>query len=284
MLRLLSWNALSLTAEGRAADLSGDTPNFNVLLIQGTQRRAFQDEVTTFRHSNHLEYSAGWERGPNTNRSCGCSVMVHNKYKMEEVKEIRTPPARLAGRAIMVRVKDRACEWALFSIYFPPKPCRGGLKVTYRNTVAALTGWLHSELERLPARVVPLIGTDLNDGLGMVKQLGVGWRQEDHTGFGRGAMERGDYAAMKFKEVLASHYLYAYNTRRWSGYTYFGTHGQRKVIDYVVGPASLCNQIAHCGTLGRLGSRHQLINTLDRRDHLPLGLGLPRATCLPVEA
>ena len=41
MFRCLSWNPLSISAEGRAEDLSTDTGNFYVVALQGTQRRSF---------------------------------------------------------------------------------------------------------------------------------------------------------------------------------------------------------------------------------------------------
>ena len=81
--------------------------------------------------------------------------------------------------------------------------------------------------------------------------------------------------------LFSSHNMYALNTARWCGFTYYGPRQQRKVIDYIRGPASLVDKLEFVGTVGRLGARHQLINTLSRRDHVPLGMILPAACCPP---
>ncbi len=60
MFRCLSWDPLSIVAEGRAEDLSSDTDIFDLLALKGTQRRACtSDGVVTFHHGNHTEYSVG---------------------------------------------------------------------------------------------------------------------------------------------------------------------------------------------------------------------------------
>mmetsp|Transcript_20957 Transcript_20957/g.72326 ORF Transcript_20957/g.72326 Transcript_20957/m.72326 type:complete len:84 (+) Transcript_20957:172-423(+) len=73
------------------------------------------------------------------------------------------------------------------SIDFPPKPSSTSRRSTYQYTVQ----WLNHELIRLPARPVPIIGMDLNDGLGMFRLPGLGWTLEGHPGVGPGAMEKG---------------------------------------------------------------------------------------------
>ncbi len=52
---------------------------------------------------------------------------------------------------------------------------------------------------------------------------------------------------------MQRHKLYAYNAKDWGGHTYYGPQGQKKVIDYIIGPRSMLGQIKYCATLGRMG-------------------------------
>eukprot|EP00959_Pyramimonas_sp_CCMP1952_P182434 3814867-Pyramimonas_sp.AAC.1 len=49
----------------------------------------------------------------------------------------------------------------------------------YQRTCDKLTSWLAEQLCALPARSTPIVGMDLNDGLGLVHVAGRGWAYDE---------------------------------------------------------------------------------------------------------
>ena len=127
--QIVSWNPLSFVSEGRASDFSGDTANIDFCLLQGTCRRAYEDNVTHHRHENHMEYSVGWSKTPYTSKSCGCSIMIHKKFNERNIRGIRTPPPALQGKGLMERLNWRSRDIALITCYFPPRTLKKEKKV-----------------------------------------------------------------------------------------------------------------------------------------------------------
>eukprot|EP00959_Pyramimonas_sp_CCMP1952_P020770 438032-Pyramimonas_sp.AAC.1 len=87
-----------------------------------------------------------------------------------------TPPPRLAGRGLAVRVQREAIDVTYGVLYYPPQPRSHRENRIYHETVRELTDWWRSVMVQLPCRTLPLFYADLNDGLGA--QLVGGLRYE----------------------------------------------------------------------------------------------------------
>ncbi len=168
----------------------------------------------------------------------------------------------------MVRIRNKKNDWALFSCYYPTRPNTKGEETSYLQTPEGITSWSRKETDKLPARTTPIIGIDLHDGFGRIWIPGTGWTNMECDTYGPGAFESEHQAATIFKEFMTIHRMFACSTKDWGGFTYYGPQGQTRTIDYIVGPASILPQIGACATLGRVGRRHQLINS-----NLPLAIG-----------
>ena len=215
MFRGLGWNPMNLKSEGRAETLSSDIRNFDILALIGTQRQAFTDDVITFKHVHHVEYSAGWAKGCHLSYwSCGCSIMVNNQYPPSAVRTIRIPPPHLRGRGLSLRIRDSGCHVSVFSIYFPPRPPAQKQLVPYRKTVKELIAWLGYEPDLLPARTIQLICTDLNDGVGLQQLPGVGWTAIEGDAVGDYANEQGHEATAHMIDFRETQHMCMYNTMR----------------------------------------------------------------------
>ena len=71
------WNPCSLIQAGRANDISCGLSGTYIVLLPGTRVRGLDDcQVEQLSLDFHIAINAGWRRGPGTNRSAGCTVLL----------------------------------------------------------------------------------------------------------------------------------------------------------------------------------------------------------------
>jgi hypothetical protein len=184
-----------------------------------------------------------------SNKSCGISIGIRNKtIKAKCIHEVMTPPKPLQGRMGGLRIVNNYYDIAPIGIYFPPKTYGSLDRKHYMCTVDALCKELDKWLCKLPARCIPIIGTDLNDQL-------YRWPASPQSGgMNIDAIEM--YAANAFHTVLAKHRLTAVNTIiGLAEHTYFGARST-SMIDYTCMPADCTERIKACKLLHKIA--HQL--------------------------
>ena len=62
----------------------------------------------------------GYGRGPFTNRSAGCTVLVGGRFRVENVTNILDPPDALQGRGGAVRLVQGDLNATIIVAYVPP--------------------------------------------------------------------------------------------------------------------------------------------------------------------
>jgi hypothetical protein len=147
------------------------------------------------------------------------------------VKQIFSPPQRLAGRAGALRIKHRKGIFLLVVMYMP-----SAHSVAANEIACQLWSWLHSLLDSLPRRSMPSVLTDANARLGSI-QL----RTPE------GQLQIGSYGHLldnspgrRMRNFLETSNLVAVNTlfEAGSGCTWFITRGHEARIDYVLTSAA----------------------------------------------
>jgi hypothetical protein len=123
-------------------------PTADSILLPGTQRRwdvnQGQGEVQKFSHTNHFEIAFRSGKGTLTNRSKGVSVLLrHGKFHPKDVKEIKTPPAKLQGRAGYIRIISSKCDINSTVAYLPPKSDKDKFDVeSVQKTMDVVEKWM----------------------------------------------------------------------------------------------------------------------------------------------
>ncbi len=99
----------------------------------------------------------------------------------------------------MAMDRNSKSDWALFSCYFPTRPTSKKDEPNHKKPSKRIVAWHQKGLDELPLRAVPIIGMDLNDGLGLAKLLGKVWAQAEHVSDGPGASQQEHFAAVQLK-------------------------------------------------------------------------------------
>ena len=98
-----------------------------------------------------------------------------------------------------------------------------------------MVDWLGERLDKDPARTLPLIGMDLNDGLGMVKKEGiVYYTTGEEVGMHGNAEEK--YQGVLLRKLMEKHHLLAVKTVSDLPPTYHGWDGPTSHIDRILLP------------------------------------------------
>eukprot|EP00959_Pyramimonas_sp_CCMP1952_P313090 6553391-Pyramimonas_sp.AAC.1 len=198
---------------------------------------------------NHFYYHAG--HSASSNGSCGVTIGLHAKrYKPQYVIRVAAPKGRLKGRGLMIRYRRG----------------KGKGAAAYQRTVSQeLSTWLHEQMNRLPSRCVPIIGTDLNStcGADYMEPSISGDCEEDKHGVNYGIVG----------PTLTAHNMAMANTFYEAGVTYYGiADNVRKRIDFIIVPRAILQNTQECMVAWRKGKALQHIRCAGPKDHYPVVL------------
>eukprot|EP00959_Pyramimonas_sp_CCMP1952_P023214 488400-Pyramimonas_sp.AAC.1 len=263
--RFVQFNPLAASSNSRLEDIASTFRAVDAVGLIGTQLRMRDLVVQRRIISGRILVERGWERRPFSNKSCGVSLLLHKRFKDQHVRAIRSGPEALAGRCLAVRVQTAQEDITFLLAYFPPRTSEIAKQSVYRSTVERLLQWIQTELSACPSRSVPVLMLDLNDGMGRTSDNSL--IMDDCTVAGAGASEE-HYAGAAVRNLLKDHFLEATSARS-SIDTYYGPTSSSHV-DFVCLPASLGDAVICTGALLRCGRELQLINTAQRRDHVPV--------------
>eukprot|EP00959_Pyramimonas_sp_CCMP1952_P282736 5909563-Pyramimonas_sp.AAC.1 len=141
-----------------------------VLLQCTCRRKGTEDPHRVFRHSHHYEVSFGVSRS--SDKACGTSTMLHNKvFPQRFIKKIIAPPVDLEGRCGAVRMKSDTMDILFVSMHFPVHSGARAGRAEQNRIVTRTLSWLRTLLRAVGARCTPIIGMDLNDGLGHARDF-----------------------------------------------------------------------------------------------------------------
>ncbi|CAK0789736.1 unnamed protein product [Prorocentrum cordatum] len=163
--RMLHFNPLAATAGDRLEEIELACSNFDAITLVGTQRRT-KERMEQSRSGSRWRIDAGWSAGSMTNKSTGVLISFGAKIRQKHLRKVQVPPAHLAGRGLAVRVSSSSWDLTVIGAYYPPRPTTVKALQVYDKTVTALTDWLDLIISSTPTRSVPILGVDLNDGLG----------------------------------------------------------------------------------------------------------------------
>jgi len=168
LLKALLYNPLSLCRSGRVEEISTLAAGYGIILCPGTQLRAVDVDVCKSREYAHHTSQWGYGRGPYTNRSCGIHMFFKTRrFKVEHQVRVPPVPKGCQGRLGACRLRSGMCDLQVICGYYPPRPLAARLMPAYEKTVGAIDRWIRAVLSATPARCTPLLGVDLNDGLGL---------------------------------------------------------------------------------------------------------------------
>eukprot|EP00959_Pyramimonas_sp_CCMP1952_P468822 9493867-Pyramimonas_sp.AAC.1 len=123
-----------------------------------------------FRHSRHYELSFGYSRS--SNKSCGTSIMLHSKvFPQRCIRRIFCPPVELEGRCGAVRLKSGSLDVLFVTMYFPVYSSMRAGRDEQKRKVNKMLAWLRNLLLSTGGRCTPIVGMDLNDGLGRAREF-----------------------------------------------------------------------------------------------------------------
>ena len=118
--------------------------------------------------------------------------------------KVYTPKVKLWGRGGGVRLSARNMDVLILSLYFPPRANQGAAAgVKYRSTVTDLITWTEQVISDAPHRTLPILGLDLNDGLG--RQRGQPIRSD---ALSIGCQSKEGFASKHFREMFERQHMY----------------------------------------------------------------------------
>lgn len=204
MLKAAVWTPLACSDVMRLSEVSAHYRQYDVvLLLPGTQRRAYDESVQVSDAPYHRAYQWGWRPSRYVNKSAGITMMLHKRYSREDVKTIDEPPRILAGRAVAMRVRRGGRDFLFLCAYYPPR----SNSVEYAQTVDKITEWLHIVIAAALGRSKPLLGVDLNDGVGIEQLGGDEFRHVQSIALGPHGRDTQRYAGSRLVELAETHDL-----------------------------------------------------------------------------
>ncbi|CAK0888584.1 unnamed protein product [Prorocentrum cordatum] len=262
--KLVQYNPLACMRADRVEHVCQVFADVEVVGLTETQLRAREVDIQRRGVLGLIE--AGWQRSPFSNRSCGISVLLHRRFRDEHVRAVRGGPAGMLGRCLAVRVRTKSEEFTVLALYFSPRVTETKEQAPYERTVRMLFQWLSNELAGCPARSVPVILCDLNDGIGLAKASETVIVDPEVVPSAGACVEH--FAGAAFRAVLQAQYMSAFSTLS-DVPTFYGT-GHTSIVDYVCLPTAMAQAVRVAGPLVGKGRQLQLISTATRRDHLPV--------------
>ena len=124
-LKTLGFNPLACNNETRRADLLNETRGFNTVLPAGNTICGAEGKVHEMRSGNRLCLSAGREQSNTSNKSCGVSVVIGERFKHREHMD----PTWRRGKSL---------EEAL--LFEPPPESQTSLQFQFTTVPSLLSG------------------------------------------------------------------------------------------------------------------------------------------------
>jgi hypothetical protein len=123
-MRVVTYNRMTLQAEGRVQDISLAFRHVDRVAAIGTKTRHKWQNLDTswareFQH--HWACGYGWERAWGSNRSCGVIMFKKRKFSQKSATAVRVSPRCIAGRCLAIRLVSGHCDILVVAAYYPPK-------------------------------------------------------------------------------------------------------------------------------------------------------------------
>jgi len=264
---------LSASGDDRIADICQAFRGFSAVIVAGTGKRAadVDRDVLQYSRDGLLELSWGWRRSKYTNKSAGVAVLVASPSRLD-IRQLFSPPRHLAGRGGAVRLRGESGDFLLIVLYLPPRLSLP--ESAYKECVQQLMTWASSLASRVGRRCIPLLFADLNDGLGLQRQVDGSYQAEvSDVRVGRFNKGQEHLTARQLREYMEEHDSAALDIFFQSAPSYRGKD-RTSTIDFVIGPRSALSLALRCRAAPKEGRQLQLIRTAEARHHLPIVLAL----------
>lgn len=275
-MRIVLWNPLSLCQVWRQSELAHHFRGVQAIICPGTQLRASEaHEVRQATEDGFLGLHWGAGRGRWVNKSCGISMYFDaTKFKPKNVARVYPVPAELQGRVAVVRMKSPWYDLVFVGAYMPPRPTAAAEQARYRTTVDKVLKFVGTVLSESRYRSTPVLGLDLNDGVGLqAAEWGYAAAAGPSVG-GRNLQPEG-YAGQNFRELMEVHHMAVVVTHEVSGveadeYTWQGPHEQRTLIEYLCVPIAMLPLVK---SYTRMDRANRMLRMAPRvPDHFPVHL------------
>ena len=166
--RFVLFDPLSLCGMPRLQHVA-DECRAHVVLCPGTRLRARDNReyYTEKLRGGYWALHFGWKRGPCTNSSAGCTMIFSRRIKRHDLCRIASAPANIAGRGGMVSLRSGRFEWTV-QVGYPPLLTESGERRPAQEKATHLTmGFPQKKIAKAKQRSTPILGLDLNSGLGL---------------------------------------------------------------------------------------------------------------------
>ena len=207
-----SYNPFRANSQDRLDEILRRTSSFDGLCLVGTKVKASLGTSVRRRSldlpqggGSRVLVEAGYRLGPFVTNAAGCSILLGRKFREHDVVRVAVPPSNLLGRGLLVRATNRMADITFVALYYPPRPRELRAQAGYRQTCDLLTSWLASQLCALPQRTTPILGMDLNDGMGLIQHGRGEWRADGHDVIPPEFASKAHYAGIAVSEALATH-------------------------------------------------------------------------------
>ena len=165
--RFVLYNPLSLCGMPRLQHVA-DECWAHVVLCPGTRLRSPDNREYHKEQLRRgcLELHFGWNRGPCTNSSAGCTMIFSRQIKWKDISAVQAPVI-IAGRGRMggsaVDDSTGQCRWGTTPPLTESVVRRRAQETAFRMTLESLQKTLPKQSRETP----PILGLDLNSGLGL---------------------------------------------------------------------------------------------------------------------
>jgi len=212
---------MSLVRSGRFQQINNEFPNYSLLSIQGTRfRQSKATPVPVEQHSQGqwLEFHCNY--GMRSNKHAGLNVCLNKRWwNKSNVTAISYPgDARLAGRAMAIRLQRDRVDLLVVALYAPP----------FQHEVSvvgyALLGWGSRLLSQCPSRTTMVRLGDLNCRVGYVHRGG-GYYLPQSRSVGPCQPDCDNLAGAEWRNVCDQFRLAMSNTF-WGGQSTFWKEGE----------------------------------------------------------
>ena len=259
-LKLLGYNPLSCNNECRWLDVLEESRNFDVVLLSGTGIMDKDGKAVEAKYGNRLCISAGWVNSNFSNKSCGTSVVVGERFKSDRIHEPFQAKGKIAGRGIAVRISSRLADITAIAAYYPPVPIERAKLPLYRETCRLVTDWISQALLRTPGSSTPVLFADVNDGIGK-KGVGTSLVDLGSSCVSSSAARRERIpggAGELLRALLEAHDLVSISSWSDSRDTFFGNWSS-SLLDHLFLPQPFLQAVRSAGPLAGMGKKLQLI-------------------------
>ena len=206
----------------------------------------------------------GYGRSPFTSKCAGCAIFFSKKKFSEKmVQQITTTSDDIRGRGGAVRIKKKNMDLKPIVAYVPPIPAKEGRAAALKS--AEMTKkWIQVEVEKSPARTLPMVGADLNTNLGCDKS-GQAW-SSGTGGFNTSRIGPNGGGWEEWLSLVG--YASATTYCKEAGPTFYSWAGNGSTIDHFLVPEDLAKKMV--GLIPwSIAGQLQIIPDARPRDHQP---------------